>query len=297
MNTNQIFDCFPYFNERELLEFRIKLLQDHVTGFIISEADHTFSGDPKPFTCEQTLKDMGLWSDKIQIIQCTLPPSDVKVDMWYRERVQRNALAQLFTPQGVYVVSDCDEIIDPHMLPLYVEGAVQYPNQIVRIQLAWLNAKANLRVCSPKGDSAPFAVAFMCLPHHVQQLTLSDIREDEACKHHAIPYPSLYMWDPQGALVDAGWHMSWLGGADRMKLKMRSYSHYQDGQVGIFETAVGAINSEQMLTYLDTYDPQPGSLDPYGRSDYFLKDYDVNRLPPLIHQLPHLKEYFFGAQS
>lgn len=290
-----IYDCFTYFNERELLEFRIKLLRDHVSGFIISEADHTFSGDPKPFTCVQTLQELGLWCDRIQVIECALPNKVTCADPWYRERCQRNAIAQLFTKGAVYVVSDCDEIMDPHMLSMYSQGALTHPDQIVRVHMAWLNGKASLRVCDPEGVNSGFAHAFMCLPHHVHTLSLSQIREDEACQLRQIPFKSLYLYNEQGVQVDAGWHMSWMGGTHNMKVKMQAYSHHADGQSGIFQTAVGAVNSPAMLTYLDTYTPGPGSLDPYGRSDYCLKEYDVNQLPSLIHQLPHLNAYFFGA--
>jgi hypothetical protein len=197
----------------------------------------------------------------------------------------------------VYVVSDCDEIVNPQMLPLYAQGAIGHPNQIVRLHMAWLNAKATLRVCDPRGKSAAFAHAFLCLPHHVANLTLSQIREDEACQKRQIPFPSLYLFDQDGQHVDAGWHMSWMGGTNRILQKMQSYSHHADGQEGIFETAVGAVNSAAMTEYLNRYDPQPGSLDPYGRTDYHLKAYDIDQLPPLISQLTHLKEYFFGTQT
>jgi hypothetical protein len=41
-----LIDYFPYFNERELLELRIRLLQDHVDHFVIAEADRTGRADP-----------------------------------------------------------------------------------------------------------------------------------------------------------------------------------------------------------------------------------------------------------
>ena len=45
-----LFDCFLYFNEKELLELRYEILKDVVDGFIITDANRTFKGDPKPFT-------------------------------------------------------------------------------------------------------------------------------------------------------------------------------------------------------------------------------------------------------
>ena len=39
-----LIDCFPYFNEKELLELRIDTLKDHVDGFLIAmeEQDKQF---------------------------------------------------------------------------------------------------------------------------------------------------------------------------------------------------------------------------------------------------------------
>ena len=50
-----LIDYFPYFNERELLELRIRLLQDHVDHFVIAEADRTFSGLPRQFQVKQLI--------------------------------------------------------------------------------------------------------------------------------------------------------------------------------------------------------------------------------------------------
>ena len=69
----RIVNCFPYFNEKELLELRIKLLYDKVDQFIITDADRTHSGQPKPFTCIDTLKELGIPQDKITVVQVNVP--------------------------------------------------------------------------------------------------------------------------------------------------------------------------------------------------------------------------------
>lgn len=45
----KIIDCFPFFNEFELLEIRLKELWDTVDYFVIAEANITQSGIPKPY--------------------------------------------------------------------------------------------------------------------------------------------------------------------------------------------------------------------------------------------------------
>ena len=61
----RIIDCFSYFNEKELLELRINLLYDHVDKFIICDADRTYDGKPKPFTCKKVIDILGLPQEKI----------------------------------------------------------------------------------------------------------------------------------------------------------------------------------------------------------------------------------------
>ena len=43
-----IIDCFPFFNELDLLEVRLNELKDVVDMFVITESTHTFSGIDKP---------------------------------------------------------------------------------------------------------------------------------------------------------------------------------------------------------------------------------------------------------
>ena len=68
-----IIDCFPYFKEKELLELRINLLYDKVDRFIICEGNYTQSGIPKQYSCKKTLRELGINSDKIIVIEVNLP--------------------------------------------------------------------------------------------------------------------------------------------------------------------------------------------------------------------------------
>ena len=43
----KVFDVFLFFNELDILELRLKMLDDVVDFFVITECDFTFSGKPK----------------------------------------------------------------------------------------------------------------------------------------------------------------------------------------------------------------------------------------------------------
>jgi beta-1,4-mannosyl-glycoprotein beta-1,4-N-acetylglucosaminyltransferase len=297
MKKIKVYDCFPYFNEKELLEFRIKLLYNYVDGFYIVDADHTHGGHPKEFSCVKVLEELNIPLDKIKVIHLNLPSYEQNPDNYFRERSQRNIVSEFFEDNAVYIVSDCDEIINPEMLNIFIQGATNNPNNIMRISLAWLTGKSNLRVCGPDGTNAKFHSPFLCMKHHVENYTLSQIREDEACELRKLKYKSLFLLDQEQKPVDCGWHFSWMGGRERIKYKMKSFLHCYDGKNDIFTTAVGDIPSKEMSEYLDSYEPTIGSHDPYGRSDYFLKEYLVQNLPKLIFELNHLKSYFFGNEN
>jgi len=102
-------DTFTYFDEKELLELRINALKDHVDGFIIAEGDRTHRGDPKPFTLKDTISELKLPSDIIQVLEVKLPSREEAPDPWVRERGQRDALvkALFFLPEdAVFICSD-----------------------------------------------------------------------------------------------------------------------------------------------------------------------------------------------
>ena len=44
----RVFDAFPFFNELEMLEIRLNVLDDVVDRFVLVESTLTFSGRPKP---------------------------------------------------------------------------------------------------------------------------------------------------------------------------------------------------------------------------------------------------------
>jgi hypothetical protein len=297
MKKTKVYDCFPYFNEKELLEFRIKLLNDHVDGFYIVDANHTHSGIPKELSCLNTLKELNIPLDKIKVIELELPSYWENSDNYFRERTQRNVVSQHFEDDAVYIISDCDEIINPEKIDEFVDDVLNNPNNIIRIPMAFLNCQADLRLCHSTGQNATFNTPFLCTKKHVEEYTLSDIRQDYAQNYNNIKYLSIFPLDENQQLIESGWHFSWFGGTSAIKTKMKSFLHSYDGRNDIFATAVADIPSKQMHDYLDSYKPKVGSSDPYGRSDFYLKGYPIENLPQKLFELEHLKDFFFGNKN
>ena len=59
-----IIDNFMFNNEKELLELRYHMLKDVVDYFVLSEGNHTYTGEPKPFYGRKYVEELGIsWND------------------------------------------------------------------------------------------------------------------------------------------------------------------------------------------------------------------------------------------
>lgn len=274
-----LFDCFLYFDEKELLELRINLLKDIVDGFIITDADRTFKGDSKPFTCVDTIRELGLPEERIQVLHVELPTPENSPNPWIREYAQRDALAvgmRMTPPDSVFFFSDVDEIPKPDALLQAVDLAKENPERCIRLSMPMFYGRADLRVVNPKGkpDEAPnnWTCGTVVLYEHLEK-TLSEIRRN-----------------PNDIVVgdcDAGWHFSWMGDSARMKRKVTSFSHCYDD----IPNSVAPAYSQEMLDFIDSYKAVEGATDPLGRSDHILTAYPHELLPAELFKLERVKQY------
>lgn len=274
----RIVDCFPYFNEKELLELRINLLYDKVDKFIITDANKTHKGDEKEFSCKKTLEELNLLSDKIQVVEVDLPSYQEDQNAWVRERMQRNEAAKYITDDDICIVSDCDEIINPNFIDYYVSIAKQHPNNILRIPMVFLNNRADLRVHDINNQPIPWSVGFLCMKNHLSKYTLSDIREAHALSTHHIEFSDIFAVD-NGIVEDAGWHFSWMGNMDRLKTKSKSFLHWDE------------------VSIQDDFNPKENSIDCLGRENHILKKYSINCLPKRIFELEAVHNFLFHSSQ
>ena len=67
-----IYDCFPFFNELDVLEIRLNVLYDIVDYFVITEADKTHTGRHKEYIFEQNKDRFAKFLDKIIYIKVNI---------------------------------------------------------------------------------------------------------------------------------------------------------------------------------------------------------------------------------
>lgn len=215
----KIYDAFTFFNEIDVLKMRLELLYEVVERFYISEADHTHSGNPKPFHFEENIREFAPWADKIEYIKviCNIDELDFsKTDKvytptsssWRLEQDQRNALIACLDSiedNDLVIVSDLDEFVDPKIL---IEIKKSGLNSGARLSLKNHCFYMNARVVNGVNVwQHPFIASGRLLRQHPD---LSKIR-----LHGSFPE----------AIEDAGWHFSYLGGAQQISHKLKSFAH------------------------------------------------------------------------
>ena len=121
-----LIDAFLYFNEKELVELRIKYLKDIVDFFVVVEANITHQGKKKNWNFSEVLKNnLKEFSNKIQYHQLDINSEEIKNeeswiiddikgdDAWRIENFQRNYIktaCKEFSNEDILIISDVDEL-------------------------------------------------------------------------------------------------------------------------------------------------------------------------------------------
>ena len=122
----KIVDSFMFYNELDMLFYRLNILGPHVDYFIIVESNQSHSGNQKPLFYEDNKHLFETFKDKIIHVICDLPykypyVNISKNDQWKNENYNRNCIEKgiqqiNLEPNDVIITSDLDEIIDPNIL-------------------------------------------------------------------------------------------------------------------------------------------------------------------------------------
>ena len=121
-----LIDSFPFFNEYELVELRIRYLEEIIDVFVIVEANITHQGKKKDWNFPNVLKNnLKEFSNKIQYHQINIDPEKIKnEESWIIDNIkgddahridnfQRNYIktaCQKFSDKDILIISDVDEI-------------------------------------------------------------------------------------------------------------------------------------------------------------------------------------------
>jgi beta-1,4-mannosyl-glycoprotein beta-1,4-N-acetylglucosaminyltransferase len=113
-----IIDCFPFFNELDVLDIRLNILSDVVDKFVLIEASKTQSKLDKPFYFEENKHKYSKFLDKIIHIKIEDCPNE---SGWAMENFQRNCInlgieKLNLNENDIIAISDVDEIWNPNKI-------------------------------------------------------------------------------------------------------------------------------------------------------------------------------------
>jgi beta-1,4-mannosyl-glycoprotein beta-1,4-N-acetylglucosaminyltransferase len=248
---SKIYDSFLFFNELDILEMRLEILDPYVDYFIISECDYTFSGNKKPFYYEENRDKFKKYWDKIihiknfdsneylnpikektgnqeidlikegilneyQIIQNS-EKTDYGKPYWCREYLHREYVKigmKNCLPSDIIIFSDVDEIPEPSkIIPDGKNYCFKQNNMIYYIN------KENVT----EDWFGPVVTSFS----YLSEKSLNSIRGERLSYN----------------IIDGGWHLSFMGGPDRISDKIKSYSHQEFNNSGIHDNIQSRLDS------------------------------------------------------
>lgn len=216
-----VYDCFPFFNELELLEIRLNELDSVVDKFVLVEATRNFQKKEKPLIFEQNKKKFEKFLPKIEHIVVDKYPNfftHFRVPKtWDYENHQRDQVKlglRSCQPEDVIILSDIDEIPKPEAILKYKDekGIKVFQHKMYWYFLDNFIVDYDEPVKLAVEGYKPWHGAVMC---HYQDFSsfkkLRGIKNREDLGLTFIP--------------DGGWHYSWLGGVDKIITKMEAYAH------------------------------------------------------------------------
>ena len=225
----RVFDAFTFYNELDLLEIRLFELGDEIDYFVICEATVTFRGQPKPLFFSENRERYKKYFDKIiHVVVDDMPTGE---NPWQREHFQRRALSRGLTnarPDDIVIISDADEFIS-RATARRLRAEDGYFQIVTPMFQFFFNTRA-----STKWNKV-FAFSYK-LHTNLPDFSLIRVRQNE----------TLALFSEIGSRIElGGWHFTYLGGAERVRQKLSSYSH--TGGVYDLMRQEGAIE-EQLVT-------------------------------------------------
>jgi len=265
----KIVDCFIFYNELDLLNYRLNMLYDTVDYFIIVESTHTFTGKPKSMFFIENYSIFEKFKSKIiHIIVDDFPYVYPNIDtkkneQWSNEHYQRNAIKRgldklELNDIDVILIADVDEIPDPITLTKIKNGEIYIKLNSLKMDFYYynLNAKVNDSWTHPKMIT-------------YKEYTMLN-KTCEQIRHTVSP-----------SIERGGWHLSYFGNGEFIKNKIENFSHQEFNDPKYTDTTKieeRIANSQDVFdrrNHINTISKIPVKENPYLPPEYdkYLKNF------------------------
>lgn len=229
----RVYDCFPFYNEFDILDVRLAEVYEHVDKIVLVEATQSHSGRPKPLYFAESRQRYQPFMDKIvHVVVDDFPETD---NSWVREKYQREQILRGMAdsqPDDWIMVSDVDEIPRADFLRFLRETELivvgmqmpcfhfrfNYMNVGGLAALVWGMAVRRFNMTSPNG-----------IRNGRFNMMKPDFLKANAGK--------------VGNVMHAGWHFSYLGDDAHVRNKLENYAHREYARPDILD----AIDIDRFL--------------------------------------------------
>ena len=234
-----ICDCFPFFNELDLLEIRFEELYDVVDKFVLIEGNKSFRGIPKSYVFYENRDRFLKYKDKITYLRYTMPEGQLSlIDEWNYKNALMHGL-QRCNDDDIIMFNDVDEIPRQKDLIAAIELFKTNKYQTITFQMDWYNYFLNGRMFNLKTNEEEtcwgtimFNYAFLKNLPHLVKIRNSRGTEDET--HLQMKH--------------SGWHFTFVGDPKHIQEKITNWTHWSEyiGRNSI-EFIMDRINKNMIL--------------------------------------------------
>ena len=257
IETHKVFDCFPFYNELDLLEIRLNVLNDVVDYFVLTESTRTFTGKPKPLYYDKNKDRFKKFSHKIRHVIVDDSEYDPNIDVWQREFDQKNSVFRGINDckdDDFVIVSDVDEIIKPDLILKFIK---QSPNSIAIIKQPcyyyYLNCQSTevfnkAKMAKFKNINSPQQIrAYPKFSMHNSSKLVKTFFKwyGSIRKRVCVKFGSCVIYE------DGGWHFTYMKSPEEISEKITDFSHTEYNLDKY--TSVDSIQS-RMEDFQDPYD-------------------------------------------
>ena len=215
-----IYDCFPFYNEFDILEFRLQEMWDIVDRFVLVESTKTHANLPKPLFYAENKERFKDYADRItHIIVDDMPDT---TDAMALDQFQRNCIVRGLgglKDDDLVLISDVDEIIRKSVL----KNVIQAPQDVFGFQMIMSNFKFN-NICIEGESHSVWSMAVR--GRHLLRLPPQYFRDLRFRLHGALNAGHLIQEFFQ-IIPHGGWHFSYLGNDDHVRNKIKNFAHQE----------------------------------------------------------------------
>lgn len=222
----KIIDSFIFYNELELLYYRLSILDPYVDRFILVESMYTFSGHKKPLYYAENIEMFVRFNHKIiHVVVEDMPYKFPAIkyhasDQWENEYYQRNSIKKgldsivdTLENTDIILTSDVDEIPNPNILINAQNGKLVYDTLTLN-RLALDMYYYNLYYRIGEGSNWHGIKLMTVKAYNTINLTFQQMRLHEHSHHVPV-------------VEKGGWHLSYFGDVNFIIKKIASFSHQE----------------------------------------------------------------------